>query len=70
MKDWDVTIGQIILLAIGGFFVYLAIGIFGYNRANYQPQTSFVYTMLIAAVMFGQALSFQEIRSYRAKIKL
>jgi len=67
MKNLDVTVFQIVLLAVGGFYVYQAIGLFAYNRLNYQPQSSFLLAMFIGVVLLGLALALQEVRRYRVK---
>jgi len=65
MKDWDVTIAQIPLLAIGAWYIYQAVMLFGYNRTNFQPQSSFVFSITIGIVLLGLALALQEVRRYR-----
>jgi uncharacterized paraquat-inducible protein A len=66
MKNLDVTVSQIILLAIGGFYVYAAIGLFKYNLRS-GNQSSFVFMVFIGIVLLGLALALQEVRRFRAK---
>jgi len=67
MKNWDVTLAQIPLIVVGAWYIYQAILIFDYNRTNYQPQSSFVFSIGIGIVLLGMALALQEVRRYRAK---
>ena len=71
MKDWDVTIAQLILLIIGGYYLYEAFRIITYHGS--QTYTSlpqaFVFTMTIGIILLGLALALQQIRSYRRKRK-
>ena len=66
MKNWDVTLAQIPLVAIGAWYVYQAVLLFDYNRTNFQPQSSFIWTITIGIVLLGMALGLHEVRRYRA----
>ena len=67
MKNWDVTLAQIPLVAVGIWYIYMAINSFFYSRLYYQPQSGFIFGMTIGTVLIGIALALQEVRRYRAK---
>ena len=66
MKNWDVTLAQIPLVAVGAWYVYMAIDSFFWSRSNFQPQSGFIFGMIIGVVLIGIALALQEVRRYRA----
>jgi len=65
LKNLDVTVSQIVLLIVGSFYIYQAVGLFNYNRTNFGTQSSFVFTVFIGVMLLGLALALQQIRSYR-----
>lgn len=67
MRNWDVTIAQLILLIVGGYYVYQALQIFATAGRYYNDPQAFVFTMTIGIILVGMSLALQQIRSYRAK---
>jgi hypothetical protein len=66
VKNWDVTACQILLLSIGGYYVWQAMLLISNTSASGSLQ-AFVLTISIGTVLVGLALALQEIRSYRAR---
>lgn len=71
MKNWDVTIAQLILLIIGGYYMYSALTILFARTTTLAAQSTrpkaFVFTITIGVVLLGLALGLQQIRIYRRR---
>jgi len=70
MKNWDVTVAQLVLMIIGGYYMYSALTIFltpsPFDFSGSGPK-SFVLTMTIGIILLDLALALQEIRRRRAR---
>jgi len=65
MKNWDVTICQVVLLIVGGCYLLGALQSFLGRSVGYQQ--SFVLTMNVGIILVGLALALYEVRRFRAK---
>lgn len=68
MKNWDVSLLQIVLLMVGGYFVYQALNNMGMLTDSLQVNPlSFMYLMIEGGLLIGIAVALQQIRIYRAR---
>ena len=65
MKNWDVTVCQLVLLIVGGYYLWQALT--SLLSRSIGSQSAFVLTMSIGIILLGLALALQEIRRFRAK---
>ena len=69
MKNWDITLAQLPLIVVGGYYIYQAIMYFQEHMRHPSgtPTSTFVFLITIGIVLLSIALGLQEIRRYRAK---